>query len=199
MHTPTFLSLTDDYKTTLESNFESGINFQYNSPDFLPFEYDITTPFRAIGSLGFIIGKYGILSAEYEFLDYSNGDISPRDDLFASDFIDINRDIQRKYTTAHNFRLGGELRYEKLRFRLGGAIYNTPFASNVGTDNDTDLSRYSINGGFGLREQNFYFDAGYSYTHSGSFQGVYAVNNAVTGLCQTTVDHRLMFTFGFNF
>ncbi|MEP7264596.1 MAG: hypothetical protein ABI772_08860, partial [Bacteroidota bacterium] len=168
-------------------------------PDFLPFEYDITTPFRAIGSLGFVIGKYGLVGVEYEYVDYSASDVSPKDDQFQSDFVDVNKTIQSKYAASHNFRIGGELRVDKLRFRIGGGMSGTPFASNVNTSDETDQSRININGGIGFRDKNFYFDTGYSFTQWGAFNGVYAINNVPVGVTSKYRDHRLMFTFGWNF
>lgn len=200
IHSPTFLlSITDDYKTSVHSEFEGGTVIDYASPDFIPFEYDITTPFRTIGSMGFVLGKYGVVGVEYEYVDYSRGDISPRDDAFAGDFAGANSDIKTKYTSSHNFRVGGELRYGELRFRLGGGMSGTPFSAAVTTTDETDQSRININGGFGLRKQNFYFDAGYSLTQSGAFSGMYALDNDVVGVTQKTNDHRLLFTFGWLF
>lgn len=199
VHTPTFLQLTDDYKTSIQSAFEGGFGRDLASPDFIPFEYNITTPFRAIGSLGFVIGKSGLIGLEYEFVDYSSGDISPSDKSFESDFVAVNKSIQNKYTAAHNFRLGGEIRYNQLRFRLGGGYSGTPFASNINTSTETDLSRYNVNGGIGFREKNFYFDTGYSFTQTGSYSGIYQTGNDVTGVNLNTRDHRLMFTFGWTF
>jgi hypothetical protein len=199
IHTPTFLGLTDDFKSSVESDFEGGFGYDIASPDFLPFEYDITTPFRAIGSLGFVIGKYGLIGMEYEYLNYASSDVSPRDDAFASDFIDVKKIIEAKYAASHNFRIGGELRYDQLRFRLGGGMSGTPFATEINTSSETDQSRININGGIGFREKNFYFDTGYSYTAWGAFQGIYAVNNTPVGVTQKYRDHRLMFTFGWLF
>lgn len=199
IHTPTFLGLTDDYKSTVHSEFENGVSLDEASPDFLPFEYDITTPFRAIGSLGFVIGKYGLIGVEYEYVDYSASDVSPRDDQFQSDFVDVNKTIETKYTAAHNFRIGGELRVDKLRFRLGGGMSGTPFSSDVNTSDESDQSRININGGIGFRDKNFYFDTGYSFTQWGAFNGMYAINNTPVGVTSKYRDHRLMFTFGWNF
>jgi hypothetical protein len=199
IHTPSFLSLTDDFKSSVKSEFEGGISYDVPSPDFLPFEYDVTTPFRAMGSLGFVIGKYGLVGVEYEYLNYGSSDISPRDDAFQSDFINVNKNIEAKYAESHNFRIGGELRYNVVRFRVGGGISTTPFSNDVTTTDDTDQSRMNVNGGIGFREKNFYFDAGYSFTQSGAFQGVYAVDGKTTGVEQTTRDHRLLFTLGWSF
>ena len=198
IHTPTFLNLTDDYKTTFTAQYEGGNSNTQSSPDFLPFEYKIRTPFRFIGSLGIVIGKYGLLSTDYEYLNYSKADINPKDKAFKSDFVETNQTIKSRYTSAHNIRVGGELRYDKLRFRLGTAYYGTPFASGY-NNSDTDQSRLSFNGGIGVRNESFYFDIGYSYTKSGSFEGAYTTSDEIIGAEQTVLDHRLMFTFGFNY
>ena len=198
IHTPTFLTLTDNYKSSITSNFEGGATYTQVSPDFLPFDYNINTPFRAIGSIGLVLGKNGIIGAEYEYLNYSSSDISPKDKQFESSFVDANNTIKRRYTASHNFRLGGELRYEALRFRFGGSYYGTPF-SNGYNDKETDQSRVCVNGGIGVREKNFYFDASYGYTISGSYEGVYSYENENIGVKQTTINNRVMVTLGFNY
>ena len=198
VHTPSFLSLTDDYKTSITAQYDGGTSNTQASPDFLPFDYKINTPFRFIGSLGIIVGKHGLLDADYEYLNYRKSSINPKDKTFKSDFIESNQTIKSRYTSAHNVRVGGEVRYNKLRFRLGTAYYGTPFAKGY-NNSDTDQSRMSYNGGLGFRDENFYFDIGYSYTKTGSYEGVYATNDEVIGTKTNTMDHRLMLTIGFNY
>ena len=130
--------------------------------------------------------------------NYSKSSINPKDKTFKSDFIESNQTIKTRYTTAHNFRVGGELRYNKLRFRLGTAYYGTPFANGY-NNSDADQSRMSYSGGLGFRNENFYLDIGYSYTKSGSYEGIYTTNNEIIGTKTSTMDHRLMFTLGFNY
>lgn len=198
IHTPTFLNLTDNYKTSITAQYDGGTVLSSSSPESLPFEYKINTPFRFIGSAAVIIGKYGIISCDYEYVNYSKSEINPKDKSFTSDFVEPNKTIANKYTSSNNFRIGGEARYNKLRFRLGTAIYGSPFASGYNTSS-YDQSRLSLNGGIGVREKNFYFDVGYSHTKSGMFEGVYETNDDLVGVKNTTFDNRLMFTLGFNY
>jgi hypothetical protein len=118
VHTPSFLSLSDNYSTIITANF-------YGSKDTLPpynpdgrtqsyiqespsglFDYQLITPFRAIGSIAFIIGKMGLVSADYEFVDYSDADLSSTDYGFSAE----NIAIKNNYTTASNIRVGTEWR-----------------------------------------------------------------------------------------
>src|SRR6218665_3622048 len=52
IHTPTAISMHDVYKNTIKSDLEDGYTYDTSSAEGR-FDYRITTPFRAIGSIGF--------------------------------------------------------------------------------------------------------------------------------------------------
>jgi long-subunit fatty acid transport protein len=83
----------------------------------------MTTPFKALGSFGFIIGEqYGefLVSTMNESIILLHISILPN---YA--FFDENRNIvQAKYDVAHTFRAGTEWKYLNLSFR-GGVNYTT--------------------------------------------------------------------------
>lgn len=203
IHTPTWYYLTDDYRAVMGSNLESMGMHEWAGPDFIPFEYRITTPFRVISSIALVAGKSGALNIEYEFLDYSQGKIKPRDGQFQADFTDENRTIDGRYGAQHNIRAGVELPSGNFRFRFGGEYGTSPFDKNLRPDDsDIDMSRYSITGGIGYRADKFYIDAAYAWTRSGSF--IYAYEMTVIpsqspGIRSQLTDNRVQFTVGWLF
>ncbi len=202
IHTPTAYLLTDEFSTNISAKFDNTPypNQEATSPVFVPFEYRLVTPFHAIGSAAAVLGKQGVISAEYEFTDYSQSSLKVTDPTIEVSFSDVNTTIKNKYTASHTIRLGGEYRYDKMRLRLGGSYSTTPFASGYNDNSKTDQSRYSVTGGFGFRGDNFYFDAAYAYSHKGSFFNQYTINKVPQGsITENLVDNRLMFTLGFNF
>ena len=59
----------------------------------------------------------GILSADLEYIDYSNMRLRERDNAF--DFQDDNDAIQDVYRSVLNLKVGGEARFDKLFVRSG--------------------------------------------------------------------------------
>lgn len=200
IHTPTWNNLTDEYSTNIRTDLEDGQIREYAGPVFIPFDYRVTTPFRAMANLGIIIAKQGALNIDYEFIDYSLARIKPVDSQFASDFNPVNKAIRLKYTTSHNVRAGVEWRYEQMRFR-GGAFYSTsPFQKDLRDSEATDMSKIGFTGGLGWREEKYYVDVAYAWSKSGSFLTPYTLDNQETkGITFTQTDNRLMFTVGFLF
>lgn len=204
IHTPTYYTLTDEYNTTISAQLEdtNGIveYLDFASPSSIPFQYDIVTPFRFIGSIAAIAGKTGAFNIEYEYIDYSMGSISPVDKTFNSDFDPANEAIDKKYTASHNIRLGGEFRFDNLRFRVGAFHSTSPFKSEFKGSTATDLSKTGITAGFGIRQEKYYVDVAVAHTETGSFLRPYSMNSQlVDGITYNEKDNKLLVTVGFNF
>ncbi len=206
IHTPTSYTLSDEFATNIRSvvtvnDSTAGSAYrEWYSPIFIPFNYRLATPFHAIGSMAFIIGKQALISAEYEFTDYSMASFKEKDPAVQFSYSDVNTTIKQRYGASHTFRFGGEYRYDIMRFRLGGSYSTSPFSSNIITDSKTDQSQYSVTGGMGFRNKNVYIDVAYAYTHKGSFYSQYSLNNvAQAGISESLSNNRLMFTIGFNY
>ncbi|MBL7890097.1 MAG: outer membrane protein transport protein [Bacteroidia bacterium] len=154
VHTPTSITLSDDYSSSMKSDLES-VRYEEQSESG-KFDYTVTTPFRAILSSGFVINKIAVLNAEYEYVDYSYAQLSSRPNVFA----EVNSMIRSNYTSTNNLRFGGEFRFDPFAVRLGYALYGSPFKNG---DNKT-ASRSSYTGGIGYRSDNYFIDFAYVYT-----------------------------------
>ncbi len=204
IHTPTYLTLTDNYNTNISVQLEdtNGIvnSLDYVSPISVPFQYNIKTPFRFIGSIAAIAGKTGAFNIEYEYIDYSRGSISPFDKTFKSYFDTANESIDKKYTSSHNIRLGAELRFDNLRFRVGAFHSTSPFKPAYKGIRSTDLSKTGITAGFGIRQDKYFIDFAIAHTETGSFLRPYSMNSQIVeGITYNEKDNRLLVTIGFNF
>lgn len=200
LHSPTWYNLTDEYATSIQADLQDGVNRTYDGPVFIPFQYNVTTPFRAVGSAAFLFAKQGAINIDYELVDYSMARIRPDDRSFVSDFTPVNRAIRNKYTISHNVRAGFEWRYEELRFRAGGFYSTSPFEKQIRGSGKTDLSRYGLTGGFGFRNDRYFFDAAYAWSRVGSFARPYTLSNQDTdGITFRQTDNRFLFTVGWFF
>ncbi len=148
LHTPTFYNgMADSWNATIKSNFDNGSSITSRSPEGF-YEYELTTPMRAIGSVGFVLGKAGIISADYEHVDYSDSRLRAPD----YDFNDENEAISNSYLKADNLRLGTEWRFGTLHLRGGYTISSNPYKYG------TDATRSAYSFGLGVREKNFFID-----------------------------------------
>lgn len=187
-HSPTMLRLSDTYSADMVAKLGND-NHSYASPAG-SYNYRIVTPMRAMGSVAFIIGKQGIISADYEFVDYSDARLRSSPQVF----FDQNDAIRQKYTSAGNLRIGGEYRLQPFSFRAGFGMYGNPYATGI-TNEDI---RTSISGGVGYRdpEDRFYFDMAFVQTTWSENYYFYSGANAVKNESKIT---NVMATAGFRF
>ena len=186
VHTPTFFSLSESYSRKMNSYFQNGSNHSASTPDG-KFDYELTTPMRILGSLAFIIGEYGLISADYEFVDYTEARLRSN----SYKFFDENDAIQNSFRAQNNIRVGGELRLNPINIRAGYALYGNPYKSGI---NNTERTALSF--GIGLREKNYFFDI--TYLHSNYNQKYYLYNPAlIEPTKQTFTTNTVLMTLGF--
>jgi hypothetical protein len=163
-HSPSFISLNDTYETSVVSRFKNGDTYSANSP-YGTFEYGLRTPSRYTTSAAYILGKLGVVSADYEFVDYSKAKLRTASSiLYSGDFTQENGVIRDIYRGTHNIKLGLEMRVaDYWRLRAGAGLSQSPYVEGA-TTLTTNIITYS--GGFGYRGQSFFVEAGYSFQES---------------------------------
>ena len=190
IHTPTwFPSMNDEWFSSMTSRFTVQ---DWNTTAYSPignFNYRLTTPFRAMGSVAFIIGAYGLVSADYEYVNYSQARFNSTQDSFS----DINNDISTGYQSWGNLRLGTEWRLGDFRLRGGFAYFSNPYKQ--GTNN---TERYQASGGFGYRSKYFFADV--TYVWSQMKQEYYLYDRTMVPAASITNNtHTVYTTIGFRF
>lgn len=174
-HTPTIYSLTDKYTSTITTDTENYMGVLTQSSEDLnngtsEFKYNLTTPYRVIGSLSYVIRETediskqrGFITADFEYVNYKassfsvdnqNGNSSDKDY-----FNQLNNTIDQAYKGAFNFRVGGELKFTTLMFRAGAAYYSNPYKNIQGEKG----SKLNLSGGLGYRNNGFFIDLTYIY------------------------------------
>ncbi|MEM9919993.1 MAG: hypothetical protein AAF990_18000 [Bacteroidota bacterium] len=199
IHTPSKLVLTDNFDTGLEYTYlENGGIFtgDVNSQE-ATFDYDFRTPWRFMANAGFLINRSGFISAEIEWVNYSNGEFNlDKDGATQADRdyqVVLNNSINDNLGSAVNFRLGGEYAYKMLRFRAGYNIFGAAF------DGD-DANQTSFSLGIGSRFRNFYIDLAYKRSQIEESFAPYSLNGNFPIVVDTEErSDRYLLTFGFKF
>jgi len=175
IHTPTIYELTDKYSaeviTDLEGYGGSGIKTQssndLNNGQLLESKYDLITPLKVIASASYVFrevedvkNQRGFITADVEYINYKGASFKAADktDAVAKDYYSaLNKVIDNLYKNAFNFRIGGEIKFNTLMFRLGGAYYGNPYKNET-------ANLYKVSGGLGYRNKGIFIDLTYVYS-----------------------------------
>ncbi len=188
IQTPTVLKLKDDFTSSMSTDLNDGQAVHtYDASG--NYDYSITTPFKATGSLALIFKQFGLISVDYEYLDYSTGRL--RSSIY--DFFSENEAVSTRFKPTSNLRIGGELVLMGSYYvRAGYALYGSPYVAgepNAGRN----LNIYSA--GVGYRDNQYYFDLGFSRAGQDQSYFLYGTNSADVNNALT----RFSATFGFKF
>lgn len=198
VHTPTFYSMHDDYTASISSTFDSANGSVIITPPTATgsFDYNLTTPLRVIGSIAFILGQHGVISGDYEFVDYSSALLDDN----ANDFGTVNQTIQNKYTAASNIRVGTEWRFSGISLRAGYALYGSPYSSQYTPPNGADLSMTNYSVGLGVKDMGLSLDFGYIYSVAKQYYQPYSLTGeTVDGATIKSTNNIFVMTIGYRF
>lgn len=196
IHSPTWYSMSDRYNSEITSYLTNGDSYNDFSKEGF-YEYRLRTPARFIGDLGVVLGKRGFVSAQYEYVDYTQAKLNhAANSIDNYSFSNENSTIEANYQSASNMRIGGEFRVTNhWSVRGGFALYGSPIKSDVIS---FDASRTNYSGGFGYRNATFYLD--FAYVLSKWSENYYLYDPNITDAAK--LDYSLsnfMVTAGFRF
>ena len=194
-HTPTWLTLSDIYSTEFSAQFEDegGDPDDYISPAG-SFDYRLRTPARFIGSAAFLLGKRGLISADYEYVDYSQAKLSPYDERVNNYEFELeNETIDNLYRSTHNVRVGIEWRVlPPLKIRGGVMYQQSPYVSGEGANNPDVIA---VSGGIGYRGTKMHINLSYSRQQVTSNYYMYD-SNLVSPIENNRGQNQLLATLG---
>jgi len=172
IQTPTVLNLTDNFMNSIQARFVNPAEIrEFDSPAGT-FQYRVRTPWRFMGSLAGIIGKKGILTAQYELTNYQNGELRTSNTYPDADFSQANEVANQNFSSMHIYRVGGEYRITPNIYARGGFAYFTnPLTGNEFTDAKLDRLQYS--GGLGYKKSAWSIDLTFQQT---KFEQAYQTN-----------------------
>jgi hypothetical protein len=192
-HAPIWYRIDEYFYDDMTSKFTDGKHYE-DSNNPMRYNYALATPYRILTGIAWQIKKYAILSADYEFVDYSKARFSQTGDHY--DYSQKNMAIENSLKAANNIRIGGEFRINKFYLRGGYGYYGKAFkAGDINQDQDYN----SISFGTGFREQNVYFDFG--FTNLSNSQNYMLYDSSVGAPIANLSTNRNMYTgtIGFKF
>jgi hypothetical protein len=174
IHTPTFYQLTDNYSTEVITDLEgyggAGIKKQSSldltNGQSLESKYNLTTPWRAILSGSYVFRtvedvqqQRAFITADVEYVNYKDASFHAADNSTDAKtyYASVNKAIDNLYKNAINVRLGGEVKFNTIMFRLGGAYYGNPYQNQ-------SSNLVKVSGGLGYRNKGIFIDLTYVYS-----------------------------------
>lgn len=187
IHTPTFYNLKDKYNKEMSAEYDNGAKYTAETPEG-SFNYQLNTPLRVIGSIAFVIGKYALISADYELIDYSDARLRSNN----YKFFDENETIGRIYSATSNIRAGFEVKLAPVSLRGGYQLNFSPYKNDI-----NDGQRMSFSGGIGLRDKSYFIDIAYVY--SMKTEDYYLYPSVPSAAVNDFSSHNILLTLGYKF
>ncbi len=157
VHTPSYYNIWEHYNSMIEAHYLDNFVPDEHSP-YGEYNYKFRTPMKAVGSAALILGKYMILSFDYEFKNYKGTEFRPL--TYADDYLQtLNRQIDEKFRNTNNFRTGIEVKITPaLGLRGGFSTQSSPYKKDY---EDNPSKFYTYSGGIGYRTMKYFIDAAY--------------------------------------
>lgn len=210
VHTPTFYLLNDKESATLTTNtyktqisaasslFTNGVNGQTT--------YTAMTPLKLMASGSYVFREVkdtrkqrAFITADIEYVGYGMSRFGADGDNVTEEdrqyYKDVRQVIKNNYKGTFNYRLGAELKFNTIMFRMGGAYYSNPYR-----DSQLKSNIIQASGGLGYRDHGMFIDLTYvhSWMKDVSFPYLLA-DKANTFAEQNNQRGNIMMTVGFKF
>ena len=207
LHTPVFYKLTYTTGALLKSDGLEVNTQKYLDGGDMERDFRLQTPWVFNASLGYTLGNYFALGAEYEFENYS-----------AMKFKDVDgyemgfetEEVKHTLRGVNTFRLGAEFKpVPAFAFRVGYNFSSAAYKSdafkdiavnsiNTDTEYSNDKSRNTFTLGIGYRGTVVYADLAYKYdTYKSDFYPFYDADLMATQVTNTR--SQVLFTLGFRY
>ena len=115
-HSPVWYQMTEELLQSIITNKTNGKD-TIDPRVINIYEYNTYTPSRYSGGLAYVFGSKGLISVQYDLVNYQNAsfDVGKGDD----NFINQNKIINSTLKSAGALKIGGEYRLGRLSFRGG--------------------------------------------------------------------------------
>ncbi len=185
--TATRINFTDNYNYTVTSDINyPGIGKQSSTGPGMTYTYAVVTPAKFSASFSLMHPDIGFLSFDADMIDYTRGRLTSTDYSFGNE----NTAARNSFTQAYNYRVGGELKLQKMyRLRAGYSLSTSPYKAMAGFS-AMDLSRQSYSLGAGYTNGQHFVDFAAVTTMYKEFNSPYVVEGGYTPTA--VIDHTML-------
>ena len=125
IQTPVVNSIIERWQYVGSTEFTSASYDGYAYSPEGEYTYTVISPFRANVGLAYTIGSFGVVSADYEYCDYSQMQLRTKGNDY--DYFDeVNSIIKEVFGPQHMVRLGAEIKVGRLALRGGYGMATSP-------------------------------------------------------------------------
>ncbi len=151
IQTPTVTRIKEEWHHSGETTYTNSNYNAYAESPWGENEYKVVSPLRANFGFAYTIGKFGVVSADYELCSYNQMKFKSSD--YDRDYFEnLNEDIKASFRTAHSLRVGAEFKpIAELAIRAGYGLTTSP-----------EQYVYEVEGASKIKTQNVSFGLGYS-------------------------------------
>lgn len=195
--TPTWFYMEDNFSENIVSYLSNELIQNPVNTLSYSYTYRLKTPLKTSLGASYVIAGQGIISADVDLIDYSSTRFS-MDGGGAADqtIMDNNADIKKFYTSAVNYRVGGEYKINDLSLRAGYGLNGSPLKDDKQKIYDTQF--YSA--GLGYRFNEYYLDIAYQRVQSENRYSPYVLNDGTEPIATVkNANNNILLTFGVRF
>jgi hypothetical protein len=212
VQSPTYYSLTDKQTSAITTNSEKYTRYGTLSQSSRAFtggtegavKYTATTPWKVVMSASYVFREINdtrkqraFITADVEYAGYGGSGFNADGQTITTEdqqyYKELRSIIKQQYKGAFNYRLGGELKFNTVMFRLGGAYYSNPYKTAEFKSNIVQGS-----GGIGYRNHGMFIDLTYVHNLTKDVNFPYRLSDkANTFAVQNNTRGNVMMTLGF--
>ncbi len=148
-HSPQWIKIEETLTQAVHTEFSNGDIIDV-APEvenaFAP--YRIITPSKIIAGASMVVGKKGLISADYSYQDYSQLRFKEIETNASSDYFDnVNGFMKQNFQATHSFNIGAEMKLSEVSLRGGTFVSSSPYKNS----NSLYATKgYSLGAGFNL-------------------------------------------------
>ena len=134
-------------------------------------DYTLKLPSKLTASTAFVFKDFGLFSFDYSRRDYSSIKFKPISDIH---FSNLNQQISVRLKEVNTFRFGTEILADRISFRGGLMIEDSPYKSPVvSEDENIDMSSNGFSLGIGYKLNNTIIDLSFVRIESSKYKRLY--------------------------
>ena len=156
--TPTWMYIEEEWENGMNAEFNDGFRQSLISP-LGTYNYRLNTPFRWNVGAAVVMGARGVISADFESVDYTRAKFKDMD--YEYGYQTQNNDIKNLFAKQNILRLGAEFNATAAcALRAGYQHYSSPYAQGS-SDSVTEVVSFGAGYVFPCQASDFFVDITY--------------------------------------